>query len=57
MAMLMQKLQLPIPDFEREFRLKVELSEDNKKIKMYGVDDYGKSSSLFKQVQVSGLSP
>ena len=48
---------MPIPDFQRDYRLKVELSSDGKKILLMGVDSKGRPYTLFKYLKVEGLSP
>ena len=57
MKLLMEKLQMPIPDFQRDYRLKVELSSDGKKVLLMGVDNKGRPYTLFKYLKVEGLSP
>ena len=54
--MLMEKLQIPIPDFRRTYRLKLSLSADKKKLLMTGVDSDGGCYSIFKSLKVTGLT-
>ena len=53
--LLMEKLEIPIPDFKREYRLQVKLAKDNKSVSFQGVDSNGSLFTLFKKVTVSGL--
>lgn len=56
MKMLMEKLDVPIPEFRRKYRLKVSLSEDGKNVLLTGIDGNGACYTLFKQLKVTGLS-
>ena len=53
--LLMKKLELPIPDFRRSYRLKVSLDPAGKKAFLTGVDANGACYTLFKQLRVTGL--
>ena len=53
----MQKLDFPIPDWRRSYRMKVFLSDDKKQVKFTGVDANGACYTLFKSVKVTGVSP
>lgn len=54
--LLMKKLEIPIPDFRRSYRLKVFFTENRKKINFTGVDSNGACYTLFKKLLISGLS-
>lgn len=54
--LLMQKLEIPIPEYRRSYRLKVSLDpKDSKKVLFTGVDSNGACYTLFKSLKVSGL--
>ena len=54
--LVMQKLEIPIPEFRRSYRLKVSLDpKDSKKVLFTGVDSNGACYTLFKSLKVSGL--
>ena len=55
--LLMQKLEIPIPEWRRSYRMKVFLSQDKKQVKFTGVDANGACYTLFKNIKVSGVSP
>ena len=56
MDLLMQKLEIPIPEFRRSYRLKVSLDEkDSKRVKFTGVDSNGACYTLFKSLKIKGL--
>ena len=57
MKLLMQKLEFPIPDFRRSYRMKVFLSGDKKQVKFTGIDANGACYTLFKSIRVTGLTP
>ena len=57
MKMLMQKLEMPIPEFRRSYRLKVSLSDDSKTLSVMGVDANGACYVLYKALTITGLSP
>ena len=54
--LLMQKLEIPIPEFRRSYRMKVFLSDDKKQVKFTGVDANGACYTLFKNVRVTGIA-
>ena len=54
---LMRKLEVPIPDFRRSYRLKVSNSQDRVQMNFTGVDANGACYTLFKALKVTGLSP
>ena len=54
--LLMQKLEIPIPEFRRSYRMKVFLSDDKKQVKYTGVDANGACYTLFKNIKVTGVS-
>ena len=56
-AKVMEKLEIPIPDFRRSYRLKVSFSQDRKNMMFTGVDANGSCYTLFKALKVTGLSP
>lgn len=57
-ALLMMKLEIPIPDFRRSYRLKVSIDKnDNKKLLFTGVDSNGACYTLFKSLKVIGVGP
>lgn len=53
--MLMQKLEIPIPEFKRKYRLKVSKAEGENSIYFTGVDDNGGCYTLFKLLKITGL--
>ena len=53
---VMEKLEIPIPDFRRSYRLKVSYSQDRKNMMFTGVDTNGACYTLFKDLKVTGLS-
>ena len=55
--LLMEKLEIPIPDFRRSYRLKVSLSQDKRQVLFTGVDSNGACYTLFKSLRVTGLTP
>ena len=55
--MVMKKLEIPIPEFRRSYRLKMSLSDDDKKLDLTGVDTNGDCYSLFKSLKITGLAP
>ena len=55
--MLMEKLEIPIPEWRRSYRMKVFLSDDKKQVKFTGVDGNGACYTLFKNIKVTGVSP
>ena len=56
MELLMQKLDIQIPEFRRSYRLKVSLDEkDNKRVKFTGIDSNGACYTLFKNLKIKGL--
>ena len=57
MTLLMQKLEMPIPEFRRSYRLKVSLSGDLKTLSVMGVDANGACYTLYKALTITGLSP
>ena len=57
MKLLMEKLEMPIPEFRRSYRLKVSLSNDSKTLSVMGVDANGACYTLFKTLTITGLSP
>ena len=69
MDMLMAKLEIPIPDFTRTFRLKVTKSQakaakgaaanqrQQENVSFTGVDQSGRVFTHFKGLRISGLSP
>ena len=56
MKKVMEKLEIPIPEFRRSYRLKVALVDNGKKATFTGVDTNGACYSLFKSLKVSGLA-
>ena len=52
----MDKLQIPIPDFRRSYRLQVSLSEDGNNVLLKGIDTNGANYTIFKSLKVTGLS-
>lgn len=54
--LLMQKLEMPIPDFRRSYRLKVSLSQDQKQVLYTGVDVNGACYTIFKSLKVVGVA-
>ena len=57
MELLMKKLEIPIPEFRRSYRLKVSLSGDSKTLSVMGVDANGACYTLYKALTITGLSP
>ena len=55
--LLMKKLEIPIPEWRRSYRMKVFLSDDKKQVKFTGVDNNGACYTLFKSIKVTGISP
>ena len=55
-GLLMQKLEMPIPEWRRSYRMKVFLSADKKQVKFTGVDAKGAGYTLFKNIKVTGVS-
>ena len=55
--MVMAKLEIPIPDFRRNYRLKITVSEDKKSLKFTGVDSNGACYTIFKTMRVNGIAP
>lgn len=57
--MVMKKLEIPIPDFRRTYRLKLSFATDdnNNKLKITGIDVNGACYTIFKSLKVTGLSP
>jgi len=56
--LLMQKLEIPIPDFRRSYRLRISLNKkDKKKVLLTGVDSNGACYTLFRSLKVTGLGP
>lgn len=53
--MLMSKLQFPIPDFRRTYRLKIFISPDKPQMNFMGVDGNGACYTLFRSLKVSGV--
>ena len=51
-SLLMQKLEIPIPEFRRSYRLKVSLSDDFKSLSLTGVDGNGACYTLFKSLKI-----
>ena len=51
----MQKLEMPIPEFRRSYRLKVSISQDKKQVSYTGVDSNGACYTLFKNLKVLGV--
>ena len=54
--MVMAKLEIPIPDFRRSYRLKISLSKDKKKCLFTGVDSNGACYTLFRNIKINGLA-
>ena len=54
--LLMSKLEIPIPDFRRSYRLQVSLSEDGQNVLLKGIDTNGANYTIFKSLKVVGLS-
>ena len=52
----MDKLEIPIPDFRRSYRLQVSLSEDGNNVLLKGIDTNGANYTIFKSLKVTGLS-
>ena len=55
MELLMQKLEIPIPEFRRSYRLKVFLSPDKKAVNYTGLDTNGAVYTLFKTLKICGI--
>jgi hypothetical protein len=55
--LLMQKLEIPIPDFRRSYRLRISLNKKDKKVLLTGVDSNGACYTLFRSLKVTGLGP
>ena len=53
--LLMKKLEIPIPDFRRSYRLKVSMNKNGRSMGFTGVDVNGACYTLFKKMVVSGL--
>lgn len=53
--MLMDKLQIPVPEWRRSYRLEAALSADKQRVSVTGVDVNGACYTLFKSLKVSGL--
>ena len=54
--LLMKKLQIPIPEFRRSYRLRISLTDNDSKINFTGVDTNGDCYSIFKTLKITGLS-
>ena len=54
--MVMKHLEIPVPEFKRNLRLKISMTNDKKKIQLTGVDSNGACYTLFKNLKVTGLS-
>ena len=54
---LMKKLGIPIPGYRRTFRLRVNLADNDSRLLLSGIDENGKSASIFKKLEVSDLGP
>lgn len=55
MAIVMQKLEIPIPEFRRSYRLKLSMAGSDKKMQLTGVDSNGDCYTLFKSLKITGL--
>ena len=55
MKLLMEKLQMPIPEYRRSYRLKVSLSDNERTVNLTGVDANGDCYTLFKSLNITGL--
>ena len=55
MEMVMSKLNIPIPQFKRNYRLKVFLTNDKKSVKFSGVDSNGAVYTIFRNIKIYGL--
>ena len=53
--LLMQKLEIPIPEFRRSYRLKLSLQNNDQKMLLTGVDANGDCYTLFKSLKITGL--
>lgn len=51
----MEKLEFPVPEFRRSYRLRASLSQNGQKVELKGVDNNGANYTIFKQLKVSGL--
>ena len=53
--LLMSKLEIPIPDFRRNYRLQISLAENGQNVLLKGIDTNGANYTIFKSLKVSGL--
>ena len=44
----MEKLQFPIPEFRRSYRLRANLSQNDQNVQLKGVDNNGANYTIFK---------
>ena len=56
MKIVCEKLGVVIPEFRRDYRLRVELSKDKKSLKLMGVDRNGACYLIFRNIKVHGVS-
>ena len=56
MSLLMKKLQIPIPEYRRSYRLQLSLDAQTKNISATGVDSNGACYTLFKSLTLRGLN-
>ena len=51
----MEKLEFPVPEFRRSYRLRASLSQNGQNVQFKGVDNNGANYTIFKKLNVSGL--
>ena len=55
--LLMSKLEIPIPEFRRSYRLQASLSQNGQNVQLKGIDTNGANYTIFKNLKVTGLGP